>query len=257
MSARVNTLSQETPDHLVAESLVFSAGRLAERMRSEGVSSRSKANIADVVTEADVAAEALVVSELRRVRPEDSILGEEGAADTGTSGRRWIIDPVDGTYNFLSGAGPWCSAIALQAEDGRLLTSAVYVPQTDELFSVSDDADRRVAQGPLDAMSLATYLHPSWMQHDPVRTAWHAVASRAATVRMFGSGSVDLSFVSAGRIGAWMQHSVPAWDWLPGKALVESAGGLTAEVEAGGVVWSLAGGEQAVTEMTRLLRGAR
>ncbi len=250
------TLSQETPDHLVAESLVFSAGTLAARMRDAGLSSRSKANAADVVTEADEAAEALVVSELRRVRPHDSIVGEEGAAVVGTSGRRWIIDPVDGTYNFLSGAGPWCSAIALTGPDGQALASAVYVPGTQEMFSLGDDDGRRVAAGSLETLSLATYLHPTWMQDEPVRAAWHAVASEAATVRMFGSGSVDLSLVAAGRIGAWMQHSVPEWDWLPGKALVEAAGGRTAQAEAGGVVWSLAGGEQAVGEMQSLLEAA-
>lgn len=246
-------------------------------MRAGGVSSRSKANLADVVTEADEAAEALVVSELRRLRPADSILGEEGAAFEGSSGRRWIIDPVDGTYNFLSGAGPWCSALALD-RPGTTPVAAVFLPSSGELFTVEDDGAARltltgeagestgllespvllestVSQGPLETLSLATYLHPAWMQNEPVRAAWHAVASEAATVRMFGSGSVDLSLVAAGRIGAWMQHSVPEWDWAPGRALVEAAGGSTARIEAGGVTWSLAGGEAAVRRMQSLLTG--
>ncbi|GAA1354032.1 inositol monophosphatase family protein [Falsarthrobacter nasiphocae] len=287
---RVLTLPPETPDRLVAGSLAVQAGLLAARMRADRLIGESKSNVADIVTEADRAAEALVVGGLRQARPADGVLGEEGAAAEGTSGRRWIIDPVDGTYNFLSGAGPWCSALAL--ETGGEPVSAVFVPGTRELFTADDGVARcevipegpaeagltrggsaeassgtpdavrggaarvlegTVAAGPLAQLSLATYLHPTWMRDEAVRAVWHEVAASAATVRMFGSGSVDLAYVADGRIGAWMQHSVPEWDWQPGRALVEAAGGVTAQAAAGGVVWSLAGGRQAVEEMTRLL----
>ena len=79
--------------------------------------------------------------------------------------------------------------------------------------------------------------------------------SKAATLRMFGAGSVDLASVADGTLHAWMQHSVPAWDWLPGKALVEGAGGTTATQVAGGVRWHIAGNEQTVAEIVEILKG--
>ena len=83
-------------------------------MRMAGLQSQQKTSVSDVVTAADHAAEAYVLAQLQRCRPEDGILGEEGASVQGTSGRTWVIDPVDGTYNFLHGSTYWCSAIALK-----------------------------------------------------------------------------------------------------------------------------------------------
>lgn len=73
----------------------------------------------------------------------------------------------------------------------------------------------------LEEISLATYLHPTFLGDDTVRDTWVKVASQPATIRMFGAGSVDLAQAASGCVGAWMQHSVADWDWLPGKALVE------------------------------------
>lgn len=275
MEARVNALSQETPDRLVAGSLAVSAGLLAAGMRREGLTARSKANVADVVTAADSAAEELVRSELARLRPRDAVLGEEGTLVEGRSGRRWVIDPVDGTYNFFSGAGPWCSALALEAPGG--LTAAVFIPDSGELFTVADGVAMRgsadddggldlgaelerldAVEGGRDSLGLVsgmTYLHPAFLGQDEVRRPWESAVRELATVRMLGSGSVELSMVADGRAGVWFQHSVKEWDWLPGKALVEAAGGVTARIEAGGVVWSLAGRAPLVEELAGLLAG--
>jgi myo-inositol-1(or 4)-monophosphatase len=83
-------------------------------MRREGLQGEQKTSVSDVVTAADRAAEQYVLGQLERCRPNDGILGEEGASREGSSGRTWVIDPVDGTYNFLSGSTYWCSALALQ-----------------------------------------------------------------------------------------------------------------------------------------------
>ena len=99
------------PDSLL--SLVRDAGQLAQRMRTAGVEAHAKTSPSDVVTAADLAAEELVVGRLRSERPDDGIVGEEGAHREGTSGRTWVIDPVDGTYNFSTGSDYWCSALAL------------------------------------------------------------------------------------------------------------------------------------------------
>ena len=100
-------------DASLAAHVVRRAAELAARMRADGLETEFKTSISDVVTAADRAAEQFVVSELARLRPDDGILGEEGSAKDGTSGRTWVIDPVDGTYNFTSGSDYWCSAIAL------------------------------------------------------------------------------------------------------------------------------------------------
>ena len=107
---------QDTDEHL-AQALVFNAGRLAWRMREAGVQTEQKTSISDVVTDADRAAERFVAGALAALRPEDGIVGEEGTNAASTSGRTWVVDPVDGTYNFSCGSDYWCSALALVTGD--------------------------------------------------------------------------------------------------------------------------------------------
>lgn len=258
----------EDPDDRLATALVFNAGRLAWRMREGGVKTDYKTSHTDVVTDADRAAERFITAALALLRPEDGLLGEEGTERPGRSGRTWVIDPVDGTYNFASGSDYWCSALALvegspQAPE-RLLLGAVHRPAMGYTWCGGPDlpttrgqkAVARLSPAPLDEVSLATYLHPTWMAQPEVHAAWAAVARRAATLRMLGAGSVDLAGVAEGTLGAWTQHSVPAWDWLPGKALVEGAGGRTREVTSGGVTWCIAGNPTAVENIAKLLKEA-
>lgn len=256
-------------DERLAQTLVFNAGRLAWRMREQGVTAERKTSVSDVVTDADRAAERLVSGVLEKLRPEDGVLGEEGASRTGTSGRTWVIDPVDGTYNFTSGSDYYCSALALVEgpadEPERLILGAVHRPAMGytwfggpETAPVRDGKSlARLEDRPLAELSLATYIHPTWLADAAVRDVWLSVAGAPATLRMLGAGSVDLAGVAEGSVGAWMQHSVPAWDWLPGKALVEGVGGTARQVEAGGVVWSVAGNKRVVDEIEELLRGAQ
>ena len=105
-------LDPSLDDYQLAEALVREAGTLALLMRQAGLEGRQKTSVSDVVTAADHAAESYVLEQLRRCRPNDSVLGEEGASVAGNSGRTWVIDPVDGTFNFLHGSTYWCSAIA-------------------------------------------------------------------------------------------------------------------------------------------------
>jgi len=258
-------------DFALAESLVREAGALALAMRAEGLTGKQKTSVSDVVTAADQAAEKLVLETLRRLRPEDGILGEEGASHDGTSGRTWVIDPVDGTYNFLSGSTYWCSALALRADDAtagqeepRVLLGAVYQPQEDRLWlggpgrpaTLNGKELAPLADTALDRLSAGTYLHPTWLQREDVAGPWKRAASGAATLRMLGSGSCDLGSVASGRLGAWFQHSCPEWDWLPGKAIVEAAGGTAAVLEVNGFRWHIAGPAAAVREIQHRLAGS-
>ncbi|MET0929869.1 MAG: inositol monophosphatase [Aeromicrobium sp.] len=247
----------------LAVHLVTSAGALAARMRDEGLRTDFKTSVSDVVTAADRAAEELVMQTLRTVRPDDSILGEEGAAHDGTSGRTWVIDPVDGTYNFVSGLAYWCSALALRDADGVML-GAVHQPVGGETWVGGRDLPTSLGgkpvapleDRPLAECSLATYIHPATLGDPDVLQTWLALVAGVATPRVFGSGSIDLSSVASGRIGVWAQHSTPAWDWLPGQALVEAAGGRTAVVEHRGHRWHLAGNAQALGELLERLQAS-
>jgi myo-inositol-1(or 4)-monophosphatase len=127
-------MSDLAADLELAASLVRGAGQLAARMRLDGLAATAKGSLSDIVTAADHAAEALVVARLRDERPHDGILGEEGAAYEGTSGRTWVIDPVDGTWNFFHGLDWWCSAIALTTDDDVLL-GAVHHPATSTTYA--------------------------------------------------------------------------------------------------------------------------
>ncbi len=248
-------------DAALAADLVRSAGRLALEMRGQGVSVDTKTSISDVVTAADHAAEEYVVGRLSTERPADGVLGEEGAAREGSSGRRWIIDPVDGTYNFVQGLTWWCSALALvDGED--LLLGAVYHPHDDVVLVGGPGLPTRrngvelprIDDRPLAEACLTTYLHPPFYG-DHVGAAFGRVVSGAATVRMLGSGSMDLSAVAQGQLHVSCQHSVPPWDRLPGAALVLGAGGDHRVLEAAGKEWSVTGVPSAVAEVCeRLLR---
>lgn len=252
-------------DEALAQALVYNAGRLAWRMREQGVESEQKTSVSDVVTAADRAAEDFIAGVLEILRPNDGLLGEEGASRESTSGRTWVVDPVDGTYNFTSGSDYWCSALALVEGDPShpqaLLFGAVHRPAMGYTWfggpGIATTRDGvgvdKLTDQPAAAVSLSTYLHPTFLAQDAVRAAWVRVATQFATLRMFGAGSVDLASVADGSLGAWMQHSVADWDWLPGKALVEGAGGVGVKVEAGGVTWCVAGNALAVEQATAAL----
>lgn len=263
MDDHLADLPADVDDATLAQELTRRAAALAARMRTEGLAGEQKTSISDVVTAADHAAEELVAGALVALRPDDGIVGEEGAEAESASGRTWVIDPVDGTYNFLSGLSTWCSALALQDAEGIVL-GAVHQPAVDESWLGGRGIATRlngVAVGalqdlPLAQVAMATYLHPAVLPDDDLRVPWLAAISGAATVRMFGSGSCDLAAVAAGRVGVWAQQSVPEWDWLPGAALVTAAGGRAEQVEVRGRVWSVAGRPTAVADVIAALRGA-
>jgi fructose-1,6-bisphosphatase/inositol monophosphatase family enzyme len=266
----------ETADAELAGTLVQAAGRLAARMLSDGLTAEHKTSVTDIVTAADHAAEALIVERLRAARPDDGLVGEEGAREQSRAGpRTWHVDPVDGTYNFLSGLPFWCSALALAVDDDSGTSSdadsgtgsdpvlgAVYQPVTDELWLGGRDLPTtcngepvpQLAERPLNELSLATYVHPPRLADGTASEPLLRAIGHAATLRMLGSGSVELAAVASGRLGAWLHLDSPSWDWLPGAALVRAAGGHTEVLDAHGHRWHLAGNVRAVEELAELVR---
>lgn len=265
-------MTDGVPDHLRADAalavdLVREAGRLAAELREEGLRVEHKSSRSDLVTAADRAAERLIADHLEMQRPDDGLLGEEGAARTGRSGRTWIIDPVDGTWNFVHGLPWWCSAVALvegdlAAGEYDVLLGAIHDPTTGRIHlggpalpSTTDGTPLApIEDRPLARCGVATYLHPPFHDDGPVATAFHRAVRGAETLRMLGSGTLDHVAVAEGRMGVYVQHSAPVWDRLPGAALVRGAGGAARIVSAAGVEWSVAGSPTAVDEVCAALQ---
>jgi fructose-1,6-bisphosphatase/inositol monophosphatase family enzyme len=245
----------------LAARLVREAATLAHRMRADGLEARVKSDVADLVTAADHAAERLVAETLDRERPDDGLVGEEGARRQGSSGRAWVCDPVDGTYNFVAGSDWWCSALAVIDGD-ELVLGAVHHAATGRTFVGGPDLPTTVngapvpelADRPLAESCLTTYLHPPSYAEE-AGAAFARMVGGAATLRMLGSASMDGTAIAEGRFHLRCQHSLPPWDELPAAALIRGAGGVTRRVEAGGVVWSAAGVPTAVEELAAALRG--
>lgn len=250
-------------DAELATRLVREAGDLAAKMREVGLASQQKTNVADIVTAADHAAEALIVSALRAERPDDSIVGEEGADHVGSSGRTWVIDPVDGTYNFFRGMDLWCSALALTDRDDMLLgavhhsaSDSVYVGGPGAPASRNGVAMPQLVDVPAEQACAATYLHPPHFGA-AVGDAFGRAVKEVAALRMYGSGTMDCIAVLNGQCDLVFQHSVPDWDRLPGAALIRSLGGEARLVSAAGVEWHVAGRASAVAAIASALAGER
>ncbi|MHA7271000.1 inositol monophosphatase family protein [Arthrobacter sp. HLT1-20] len=262
----------------LASKLLRHAATLAHSIRAEGLNElrdggRIKSNASDFVTAADLAAEDYILTQLRRARPNDSIVGEEGASFTGTSGRVWVIDPVDGTFNFASGSAYWCAALALARppahssttpdtlSDAEVLVGAVYQHQEDKLWlggsacpaTLNGQAIHVDERHGLAELSAGTYLHPTWLAQPRAAVPWQQAAELPATLRMLGSGSCELARVAQGELGVWFQHSCPSWDWLPGKGIVAAAGGDTGVVRVNGLDWFMAGPAAAVAQLRAAL----
>jgi len=247
-------------DISLAADLVREAGTLAGEMLSKGLETRYKTSLSDVVSAADHAGEELISGRLAESRPDDGLVGEEGARKRG-NGRTWYIDPVDGTYNFLSGIPYWCSAVGLVDADGPLL-GAVYYPAVDQLWLGGREnpttlngrqVPTLVSQG-LSEISVATYFHPRHLPDRQRMIAWQSVVASAATMRILGSASIDLAGVASSRLGVFLQANLNGWDWYPGAALVIGAGGVADEIVVGANRWQIAGNAQAVEDAKAALR---
>ena len=244
----------------LAADLVREAGTLASEMLSVGLETRYKTSLSDVVSAADQAGEELITARLAESRPDDGLIGEEGARKPG-NGRTWYVDPVDGTYNFLSGIPYWCSAIGLVDTDGPLL-GAVYYPAVDQLWLGGREVPTTLngkqvpsllSQG-LSEISVATYFHPRHLPDLQRLTAWQSAVASAATLRILGSASIDLAGVASSRLGVFLQANLNGWDWYPGAALVIGAGGVADEFMIGANRWHIAGNAQAVEDVKLALQ---
>jgi len=217
----------------LAESVAREAGaqlRTAFAQPATGVAAKSSPT--DLVSEADEAAEELIRSRLAAARPGDGFLGEEGGSAEGSTGLRWIVDPLDGTINFLFGLPQWAVSIACEDSDG-VLAGVIYDPLRDELFAAERGGpallDGKPLERPRREGGLATALVATGFGYEAdVRRAQAAIASRllpeVRDIRRFGSAALDLAWTAAGRYDAYFEYGIHRWDVAAGELICERAG---------------------------------
>jgi myo-inositol-1(or 4)-monophosphatase len=226
---------------LAVEAATMAGALLAERMRHGAEREVSaKSTPTDLVSEADLASERAIRELLAARRPEDGFVGEEGDHAQGKSGLRWIVDPLDGTVNFLFGIPQWCVSVAVADSKGTI-AGAVYDPNRDELFTATRHSPPmlRSAQGTIElgeqdsagarGDDLATAMLATGLAYDAdVRAAQARVLSRliprVRDIRRFGSAALDLTWTAAGRYDAYFERTVKQWDIAAGALICERAG---------------------------------
>ncbi len=212
------------------------AGALLRRLGTGPLDAREKGARGDLVTAADRASERLIVERLQAAFPGSAILGEEDGERAGDTGERWIVDPLDGTTNYLHGYPLYCVSIAYE-RDGDVLAGAIYAPALDATFAgargrgaTCDGKPIAVSQpeAVADAM-VCTGFKPA----DYDRNGEHfAHLSRVAqAVRRDGSAALDLAFVANGTFDAFWEFDLKIWDVAAGALIVREAGGTVSAID--------------------------
>ena len=217
----------------LAERLATDAGDLLLERLPYVRTVESKSTPTDVVSEVDRASESLIVSALRAARPDDAILAEEGTYDTGTTGLRWVVDPLDGTVNYLYRAASF--AVSVGVEDGSGgLAGAVRDPQRRETFSALRGSGATLGGEALranDVTDLAQALVATGFSYAAADRAWQAqvltgVLPHVRDIRRGGSCALDLCSVAAGRVDAYFELGPAPWDVCAGFVIAREAGAV-------------------------------
>ncbi|WP_236242437.1 inositol monophosphatase family protein [Streptomyces sp. CC228A] len=194
----------------------------------------TKSSPIDVVTEMDIAAEKLISGYLAEHRPDDGILGEEGGATEGSSGIRWVVDPLDGTVNYLYGLPTWAVSIAAE-RDGETLVGVVEAPLRGETFHAVRGrgaflGERRLScrpAAPLDQALVSTgFNYVAEVRTHQAEIA-HRLIPRLRDIRRGGSAAIDLADVAAGRLDGYYERGLSPWDLAAGDLIAREAGALT------------------------------
>jgi myo-inositol-1(or 4)-monophosphatase len=219
------------------------AGKLLRQMLPESRASKevtTKRNASDFVTRGDRMAEALIVRILRERFPDHAILAEEGTSRAGAD-FRWIIDPVDGTTNFVHGVPLFAVSIALEHR-GELTAGVVYHPSMDELFVAERGGGaflrRPGSQGPIrvsDIPTVSNFMVATGQPYDVDETGRNVDQTerlmRIASVRITGSAALHLAYVAAGRLEVFWEPGLSPWDYAAGALLVQEAGGRVSDLQ--------------------------
>jgi myo-inositol-1(or 4)-monophosphatase len=224
----------------VAEAIAREAGhQLREAFAGPLVNVTAKSSPTDLVSEADHAAERLIRERLASARPGDGFLGEEGGDEVGTTGLRWVVDPLDGTINFLFRIPQWAVSIACEDASGTL-AGVIYDPMRDELWSAERGGAALLDGRPISASTrtdLATAMIATGFGYDAeIRRYQAEVITRlipsVRDIRRLGSAALDLAWTAAGRYDAYFERGLNHWDLAAGELLCTRAGLVVRELEA-------------------------
>ncbi|SKA81802.1 myo-inositol-1(or 4)-monophosphatase [Agreia bicolorata] len=254
----------------IARRIGLEAGALAARRRAEGVEvAATKSSIVDVVTLADREVESYIRSAISDVRPADGFLGEESTGSAGDSGLTWIVDPIDGTVNYLYGIPQYAVSIAVveggaDPREWNTLAGCVVNPATGEVFTAAQGGGAYLGIQQLQVNSdvsleqtlLSTGF--SYSAETRVRQAQvlAGILGRVRDIRRAGSAALDLCWVAAGRLDAYAERGLNPWDHAAGALVVREAGGRVGGFDGDleSVRFLLAAEESLAVELEPILR---
>jgi myo-inositol-1(or 4)-monophosphatase len=198
----------------------------------------TKTSATDMVTEMDHSSEALLARTIRAARPHDAFLGEEGTSGAGTTGVRWVVDPLDGTTNYLYGFPSWGVSVAAEL-DGEVVAGVVHDPVHGDMFTAVRDAGAARNREPLHVHGppdLATALAATGFGYDPEVRRSQAeelvhIIPNVRDIRRAGAASLDLCWLAMGRVDLYYERGLQPWDWAAGSLIAAEAGALVSRLE--------------------------
>jgi len=216
---------------------------LLRRSREPATGLSSKTSRTDLVSDADRAAEELIARTILAARPGDALVAEEGAAAKGGSGVRWLVDPLDGTINYLWGVPQWCVSVAAYDADGGL-AAVVHDPSRGETFTAVRGGGAKLDGEPIRVRppaELPQALIGTGFEYTTEQRARQArlltrVLPAVRDIRRFGAAALDLCWVAAGRLDGYFETGLKPWDRAAGEMIVREAGGVVEDIDRAGVV---------------------
>jgi len=230
----------ESPSWRAELDVAVAAARTAGAIQLDGLGREHavthKSSAVDLVTAVDLACEEAIRAAITAAFPDDSILGEEEGATRGRSGRRWIVDPLDGTLNYAHGFPVFAVSIGLEA-DGELVAAAILEPVRDEMFTAVVGGGARLNgtpigvsdRAPLGSALLATGFAYASREDGSNLPLFHAALARCRGVRRAGAAAVDMAYTAAGRLDGFWELALKPWDTAAGTLLIREAGGVVTD----------------------------
>ena len=243
-NSRVSAVSELVD---IAKSVATEAAEFIRVKRLDAVSvAHTKSSSSDVVTEVDRGAEKLVFDLLQRLRPQDGFLGEEGESDDSQSGITWVVDPIDGTTNFVYNIPHYAVSIAAvegppTPEEWTLLAGCVVNPTTGEVYSAGAGMGAFLGDTPLqvrepvdmqEALVLTGFAYGAHFRKHQAQL-FVDVLPRIRDIRRMGTASLDLAMVAQGQADVFFERTISPWDFAGGAVVVQEAGGVVTGFHGG------------------------
>ena len=224
---------------LAVEAATAAGKLLLEHFERPATGIDTKSSDTDPVSDADRAAERLVIDLITSARPDDGIVAEEGGAETSSSGLTWVIDPLDGTVNYLYRTTAWCVSIAVEDSSGTIV-GVVHDPSRKETFTAVKGKGAELNGTAIhvsNETSLSSALIGTGFSYDASARQIQAaqvtrVIPAARDIRRGGSAALDLTAVACGRLDAFFEAPMEAWDKAAGHLIAMEAGAETSELPA-------------------------